>query len=143
MAVTVKHYASFAAKALNKEIDFDTDTIKVMLCGSGYTPNQTTHAYKSSVTSEVSGTNYTAGGQTVGSKTVTLSTLTQQFDAADTTFSNITVSGITQAVVYVDTGSAATSALIGYIDFGTTYNISAGDFVIQWAATGIFTGATT
>lgn len=136
-----KLYASFPAKLANKEIDFDTDTVKVMLCTSTYSPSQTTHAYKSDITNEVTGTNYTAGGNAVASKTVTLATLTQQFDAADTTFTNITVTGIHYAVIYVDTGVASTSPLIGYVDWQTDYNVSAGDFTIRWAATGIFTGA--
>jgi hypothetical protein len=43
MAVTAHAYGNAALKALNKEIDFDTDTVKVMLCTSAYTPNQASH----------------------------------------------------------------------------------------------------
>jgi len=37
MAVTAKWYGQALLKALNKEIDFDTDVIKVMLCTSAET----------------------------------------------------------------------------------------------------------
>lgn len=58
-----KLYGNVLLKALNKEVDWDSDTIKVMLTTSSYTPNQDTHIYKSSVTNEVTGTGYTAGEQ--------------------------------------------------------------------------------
>jgi hypothetical protein len=66
-----KLFASFLLKALNKEIDFDTDTIKVALTTSTYTPNFDTHDYFNDVTNEVVGTGYTAGGATLASKTIT------------------------------------------------------------------------
>lgn len=71
MAVTSKAYGPALQSILNGEIDFDTDTIKAMLTTSAYTPNTDTHRYKSSVTNEVTGTGYTAGGVTLASKTVT------------------------------------------------------------------------
>ena len=40
-----KLYGNFLAKALNKEVDWDSDTIKVALLTSAYTPNQDTHDY--------------------------------------------------------------------------------------------------
>lgn len=45
-------------------IDFDTDTFKVLLVTSSYSPNKDTHTKRSDVTNEVSGTGYTAGGAT-------------------------------------------------------------------------------
>ena len=62
MAVTAAWYGKAMLSILNKEVDLDTDTLKVMLCTSTYTPNQDTHQYKSDVTNEVSGTGYTATG---------------------------------------------------------------------------------
>ena len=46
-----------------------TDSIKVMLMTSTYTPNKDTHAFKSDITNEVVGTNYVATGQALASKT--------------------------------------------------------------------------
>lgn len=138
MAVTAKLYGNVFTKAFNKEIDLDTDTIKVMLCTSSYTPDQDAHIYKSSVTSEVTGTGYTAGGATLGTKTVvyTSGTNTFTFDAADTSWTTATITA-RYAVIYDSTGTDATSALIGYVDFGADQVATAGTFTITWDATGI------
>lgn len=53
-------------------IDFISDTIKIMLTTSSYTPNYATHDYKDDVTNEVSGTGYSAGGATLGTKALTV-----------------------------------------------------------------------
>lgn len=78
MAVTAQLYRNSLNKAYGSttagnapNIDWLSDTIKVMLCTSTYTPNADTHAFKSDVTNEVSGTGYSAGGATMGSATLT------------------------------------------------------------------------
>jgi len=38
-----KLYGQFLSQALNKEIDWDTDTIKVALLTNAYTPDQDAH----------------------------------------------------------------------------------------------------
>ena len=48
-------------------LDMDNDTFKCMLVTASYTPNFETHTNKSDVTNEVSGTGYTAGGETLTS----------------------------------------------------------------------------
>jgi hypothetical protein len=140
MAVTAFLYGSFPAKLANKEIDFDTDTVKVSLHTSTYVPAQDTHDYFNDVTNEVVGTGYTAGGATLGTKTVTYTagTNTQAFDAADTSWATSTITA-RYAVVYVSTGVSTTSPLIGYIDFGADVSTTGGTFQITWDAAGIFT----
>ena len=135
-----KLYGQFLAKALNKEVDWDSDTIKVALLTSSYTPNQDTHDYFDDVsTYEVSGTGYTAGGQTLGSKTVTYDAATNVIvlDAADTTWTSSTITA-RYAVVYDDSGATAgAKALIGYVDFSSDQSSTSGNFTITWDATGI------
>jgi hypothetical protein len=134
-----KLYGNFLLKALNKEVDYDTDTIKVALLTSSYTPNQDTHDYFNDVsTYEVSGTGYTAGGNTLASKTATYDSATNVIvlDAADTTWSSSTITA-RYAVVYDSTGTASTSALIGYVDFGSDQSSTNGNFTITWDSTGI------
>lgn len=140
MAVSALLYGSFPAKLANKEIDFDTDTVKVALCTSTYSPNQDTHDYFNDITNEVTGTGYSAGGATLGSPTVTYTsgTNTQAFDAADTAWASSTITA-RYAIVYVSTGTASTSPLIGYVDFGADVVSSGAAFTITWAAGGIFT----
>ena len=75
MAGTGFVYGPFLSKALNKEIDVDSDTIKAMLVTSSYTYSAA-HAYKSDITNEVAtGAGYTPGGVTV--------TLAQSYVAAN------------------------------------------------------------
>lgn len=139
MAVTAKMYGNALLKALNKEVDWDTDTINVMLCTSSYTPDQDAHIYKSSVTNEVTGTGYTAGGATLTGKTITYAgaTNTITLDASDVTWSSSSITA-RYAVIYDATGTGATSALLGYVDFGEDQTSLEGDFTITWDATGIF-----
>lgn len=142
MAVTANVYGLFYKSAFNKELDLDTDTIKVMLCTSSYTPNQDTHQYKSSVTNEVTGTGYTAGGLTIVSPTVTYNTGTNTVTFDSTTDPQWTGSTITaRYAVYYDAtpGSDATRPLISYVDFGADVTSTAGNFTITLDAAGIFT----
>jgi hypothetical protein len=76
MTITAKLYGLFLKAALNKEIDIDSDTLKVMLTTSAYTPDQDTHDYKNDVTNEITGTGYTAGGAALTTVTVTYTTAT-------------------------------------------------------------------
>jgi hypothetical protein len=124
-------------------IDFDTDTIKVMLVTNTYVPSATGHATKASVTNEVSGTGYTAGGATLSSPTVVDSAGTITFDAADVTWTQngAGFSTARHAIIYKDTGTAATSTLIGWIDFGADKGNVAGDLVLAFNAAGIATWA--
>lgn len=127
-------------KLWDGSIDLDSDTIKVALTISSYTPNQGTHDFFDDITNEVSGTGYTAGGATLGSKTVTADTTNHRavFDAADTSWTTSTITNARYAVIYKDTGSAATSPLIALIDLGANYSSVAGTFQITWHADGIF-----
>jgi len=131
-------YNSFKRDIMNGGIDLDTDTIKVALVTSTYTPDQDVHDNFDDVTNEVSGSGYTAGGATLASAAVTVDNTDNEgvFDAADTswTTSTITARG---AVVYKSTGTASTSKLICYFDFVSDKASSAGTFSISWNAEGI------
>lgn len=136
-----KLYGSFLVKALNKEVDFDSDTIKVALLTNAYTPNQDTHDYFDDVVAnEVAATGgYTAGGITLANKAITYDSGTNviKLDADDVTWSASTITA-RYAVVYDDTPATnATKPLIGYVDFGSDQSSSSGNFTITWDATGI------
>ena len=107
-------------------------TVKVALVDTGvYTYNSANQFY-SSVSSAVVGT-----PQTIGSKTFTDGV----FDGADVTFTTVTGASIEALVLYVDTGSAATSPLVAYIDTSVTglpVTPNGGDISITWNASGIF-----
>jgi hypothetical protein len=138
MAVSAKWYGQALLKALNKEIDFDTDVIKVMLCTSAYVPDQDAHVYKDvSVTSEVTGTGYTAGGATLASKTIAYTAATNiiALDAADVTWAASTITA-RYAVIY-DDSPASSKPLLAYVDFGADQSSNNGNFTITWDANGI------
>jgi hypothetical protein len=134
-----KAYGLVQKSAFNGEIDYDSGTIKCMLCTVSYVPNQDTHQYKDDVTNEVSGTGYTAGGVTLTSKTVNYNTSTNALvlDAADPTWASLTVSGIRIAVFYLDTGTPSTSPLLSYMDFEAGQSPSSESFTIVLPSTGI------
>jgi hypothetical protein len=119
-------------------VDFDTDTLKVALVTSAYTPDIDAHNFYSDLTNEVTGTGYSAGGSTLTTPTVTQDNTNDwaYFDADDVTWaaSTITARG---AVLYKSTGVAGTSLLIAYFDFGSDKSSTAGNFTIQWNASGI------
>lgn len=138
MAISSKVYGLSLQSMLNKEIDFDSDTVKAMLVTSAYTPAQDTHRYKSSVTGEVSGTGYTAGGVTLASKTVTYdaATNTLTLDCADLSWPSSSFTA-RYLIFYVSTGSDATSPLLAYVDFGTDVSTVASTFTYVVPSTGI------
>jgi hypothetical protein len=140
VAVTAKMYGQALLKALNKEINWTADTIKVMLCTSTYVPDQDNHIYKSSVTNEVVGTGYAAGGATLASKTIayTAATNTIALSAASVAWPSSTLTA-RYAVIYDSTGTDASSALLGYVDFGADVSSTNGNFQINWNAAGIIT----
>jgi len=141
VAVTAKLFGRFFNLLTAKDTDLDSDTLKVMLCTSSYTPNQDTHEFKSDVTNEVTGTGYTAGGQALASVTTSYTGASNVWalDAADTTWAASTITA-RYAVVYDATpGSDAARRLIGYVDFGQDVSSTAAAFTIVWAAAGIAT----
>ena len=140
MAITSYMYGNNVLGAFNKEIDWDTDTIKVALLTSTYTPSQA-HNFYDDLTNEVAnGNGYTTGGATLANKTqaYTEGTGVTKFDADDSAWTASTFT-FRYAAVYVATGNSATSRLIGYVNFGADITIVSGTVTIPWAATGLFT----
>jgi hypothetical protein len=135
-----KLYGQFLSQALNKEIDWDTDTIKVALLTNSYTPDQDAHNYFDDVVAnEVTGTGYTAGGNTLANKTNNYNSSTNVIvlDADDTTWSSSTITARYAVIYDASPATNATRPLIGYVDFGSDQSSSNGNFTITWDATGI------
>ena len=137
MAVTAKLYTKGLGKCLTGDIDLNTDTIKFALLTSDYTPDQNAHDFFDDVSAaEVTGTGYTAGGATLSTVSVTPGTGTLVIDSVtDPTWANSTITA-RYGVIYKDTGVAATSALISYIDFGSDQVSSTGEFKYTLSADG-------
>lgn len=80
MAFDLKWYSKALANLMGGEsggdafaVDFLSDTIKIALLGAGHTPGLDTHEVFDDVDAdEIVGTGYSAGGATLGSKTITV-----------------------------------------------------------------------
>lgn len=123
-----------------------TGTLKVALVLGTYTPDQNLHDFFSDITNEVTGTNYTAGGNAAASPTYTLSGAGLiTFDASDPATWSQNAAGFStarRAILYYDTAVAATSRLVAYSDdFGADRGNVSGDFSIAFDAAGIYTQA--
>lgn len=139
---TGKFAGLFFLSLLNKEVDFDSDNIKIMLCTNSYTFDQDTHRYKNQVTNEITGTGYTAGGQQLTSVTVTYDTATNtiKMDAADPSWPNSTITGARKAIVYDSTpGTDATRPIIAYLESDVDLSTTSGTLSITFDAAGIAT----
>lgn len=112
-------------------IDFDTDSFKVLLVTSTYNANKDTHTKRSDVTNEVTGTGYTAGG-VASACTVTKDTandkVTLAFAAVSWATSTITARG---AVIYKARGGASSAdELVAYVDFNSDIATTGGTFTL-------------
>ena len=113
-------------------------TIKVGLLTSSHSFVAANNTWTAISGNETSGTGYTAGGATLASKTITQvdGSNLAMFDADDTTWSTSTITAAF-AVVYDSTLLA--KDLIACYDFGGNQSSSAGNFTIQWNASGLIT----
>jgi len=130
MAITQAMCTSFKQALLDGEMDFSSDTaqtFKIALYTSSATLDASTTAY--SVTNEVSGTGYSAGGNTLTiSANPTTSGTTAFLDFADTTWSSATITA-RGALIYKSGGS---NPAVAVLDFGGDKTSTAGDFTIQF-----------
>lgn len=122
-------------------VDFDADTLKISLHTSTYSPNQATHDFFNDVTNEVTGTNYTAGGDDVSTGAgAAIDGTNIDVDVADASWtqSGSGFSNARYAVLYKDTGVSTTSLLICYSDFGSDQGNTTGDLTLTMNAEGVF-----
>jgi len=128
-------------KFMDGDIDLLADTIKLMLVKTTHTPNIDTEEFIDDVSADevTPSGDYSAGGVALGTKTTTVNTTNDrcEFGAANVTFTAVDFSA-QYAYIYKDTGTPATSPIIGYVDFGSDKNSDGGNFVITWTGGKIF-----
>lgn len=108
------------------------NVFKIALYTSSATLSAATTTYSTS--NEVSGTNYTAGGNTLTNVTPTTSSTTALTDFADTTWSSSTITA-RGALIYNSSTTAGTAdRAIVVLDFGADKTSTSGDFTIQFPA---------
>ena len=131
MAITQAMCTSFKKELLEAVHNFKNsggDTFKIALYTSSASLGATTTAY--SATNEISGTGYTAGGNTLTRVDPSSSGTTGFTDFADTTWSSATITA-RGALIYNDTDS---DKAVAVLDFGADKTATAGDFTIQFPA---------
>lgn len=143
MAVTVSglYVATFvdALDTTQLALDLDLETHKVALFNNTPTPNfdtDTAYGVAPYNANEVTGTNWPSGGVALTGTTITGSSGSMIFDATDTSVSTVTVTGARCALIYAD--ALAGNNAICLINFGADYAATAGTFLIQYNAGGIF-----
>jgi|TARA_R110002095_G_scaffold215489_1_gene209863 hypothetical protein len=134
MAISQAMVTSFKKAILDGEMDFSSNTnqaFKIALYTSSASLSATTTAYTTS--NEVSGTNYTAGGNTLAlsgtnSSNPATSGTTAFLSFANTTWATATITA-RGALIYQSGGSTPAVAVL---DFGADKISTAGDFTIQF-----------
>lgn len=138
-------YDAFAVTSKDGTIDIDTDTIKVALFTSSYTPSASSDTQYGSLTNEVANANgYTTGGATITNTAMTQTGGAGKFDGDDVTWTASGGSIVARYwVMYSDTATNKDLIAYGLIDYNDldvtttdTYTLT-----ISWNSSGIFTVA--
>lgn len=121
-----------ALLAADANVDLVAGTVKAALIDTGVYTYSAAHDFFDDVTGQVG-------------SSVTLSTGKTDtdglFDADDITFTSVSGNTIEALILYIDTGTPATSRLVAYWDTGITefpITPNGGDIDILWNASGIF-----
>lgn len=112
MAITTKLYGLGMKGITTGAIDLDTDSFKMLLTTSTYTPNMDTHDFRDDVTNELAaGTGYNAGGEPLAGVAVTYDSASDQvrFDCNDITWTFTASKTWRNAVVYKARGGASSA----------------------------------
>lgn len=111
---------------LNGDIDFTNDTIRVYLVDTADYAFSASHQYLSQVAAAGRVANAVLAGKTTSAGVA---------DASDTVLSSVSGDQCEALILVKDTGSDATSTLIGYIDTaaaGLPVTPNGGDITITW-----------
>ena len=130
MAITQCMVSSFKQEILNGTHNLTSDTIKIALYTSTATLDATTTAYTTSNEVSSSGTNYTAGGNTLTGQVVSLDGTTAIVDFSDTTWATATITA-RGALIY---NSSKSNKAIAVLDFGSDKTSTSGNFTINFPA---------
>ena len=106
------------------------NTFKVALFTSSASLGAGTTAYADS--NQVSGTGYSAGGNTLTNVTPTTSSTTALTDFADTTWSSSTITARGALIYNSSTTAGSANRAVAVLDFGSDKTTSAGDFTITF-----------
>jgi len=126
MAITQALANTFKEDLMDTTANLEANTLKVALYDNTATLSSATTAYD--VANEVTGTNYTAGGEAMTGMAVTLDGSTAIFDADNVSWANATITA-QAAVIY---NNSLSNAAIAVLDFGGNKTSTNGTFEIQF-----------
>ena len=106
------------------------NTFKIALYTSSATLSASTTAY--ATTNEVSGTGYTAGGNTLTNVDPTTSGTTALTDFSDTTWSSSSITARGCLIYNSSTTAGSANRAVAILDFGADKTSTSGDFTIQF-----------
>lgn len=114
------------------DVDLIAGTVKAALIDTGVYTYSAAHDFYDDVTGVVGTPVTLATGKSVTNGL---------FDADNITFTGVTGATIEALIIYIDTGTAATSRLVAYFDTGIAefpVTPNGGDIDITWNVSGIF-----
>ena len=136
MAITTALCTSFKTELLGGIHDLDSHTIKLALIkpspSGTYDKTTTNYSNVTGNSDETTGTNYSAGGQTLDNISISSDASSGRafVDIDDEVFSNVTCSAA-GCIIY---NSSASNKAICVISFGGTVSATAGDLTIEFPA---------
>ena len=149
-SITLNLYDTFRRKQASGEngVDLNALTVKLLIVTNSYTPDQNAHDFEDDLgANEVSGTGYTAGGNTMANMVDTLSgagLVTVGFDDP-TTWAEDAAGFSTgrRFIPYIDRGGASSAnELIGYTDAAAAdFGNTTGALTANLNASGLFQSA--
>ncbi len=116
-------------------VDLESETnVYCIMVTDTYAPAFDTHDFYDDITNEVTGTNYTAGGQALTTTELTVGSPAAgqiKYDSADPSWASSTIADAMAAVHYGEVGASSADELIFLSDFVTAASTTNGTFTIQ------------
>ena len=108
------------------------NTFKIALNTSSATLSASTTAYATTNEVSATGTNYTAGGNTLTNVTPSSSGTTALTDFADTTWSSSSITARGCLIYNSSTTAGTANRAVAILDFGADKTSTSGDFTVQF-----------
>ena len=128
-------YPTTGAAFWRGEIDLLADDIKAALL-LNHTPNKTNDRFSDVSGDEVTGAGYSAGGVSLTTKVISVSSSNVVFNADDVEWDPSTITA-DSVIIYKDAVAAADCRLIVHLTFGEVLKSSNDRFRVQFHPTGI------
>jgi len=136
-------YQQFKLKQNNgvDVVDFDNDTIRVMIVTSAYTPDYVTHNFISEIDANevATGSSYSAKGPAITTPSMAIVGGLAVFDGDPITVA-LDGTGFTNGfyiIIYKDTGVDTTSRVIALGELGANRSVVGGALNLNWNVNGI------